>query len=101
MSETGHRDPHAPTPREGPPGSGPGEPPVRVVVDGVPPKRPFVRRVLRWVLFLGIAAANVAVAAAIGAYLYFSRGLPDLPTPQEYRPPIITEVVSSDGQIAG
>ena len=101
MSETGHRDPPAPPHAEGPSGAGAAEPPVRVVVDGVPPRRPFARRVLRWTLFLGIAAANVAVAAAIGGYLFFSRGLPDLPTPQEYRPPIITEVVSSDGQIAG
>jgi penicillin-binding protein 1A len=103
VSEIGQTDPPAP-PDPGAP-SAPGEaaapPPVRVVVDGLPPRRPPLRRALRWALFLAIAAVNVAAAGAVAAYLYFSRGLPDLPTVGSYRPPIITEVVSADGQIAG
>jgi len=72
-----------------------------MVVDGLPPRRPLGRRALRWLLFLGIAVGNVALAAGIAAYLYFARGLPELPAIDSYRPPIITEVISADGQISG
>jgi penicillin-binding protein 1A len=89
MSETGD-----PTKR-------PDEPPPRVVLDGLPPRGSLRRRVLRWALFAAIAAVNAAVVLAIGAYVYFSRGLPDIPTLDEYRPPIVTEMVSADGQLAG
>jgi penicillin-binding protein 1A len=78
-----------------------GRPPVRVVLDGVPPAQPLWRRILRWALFAGIGLANVAVGAGVAGYLYFSRGLPEIPTVALYRPPIITEVISADGQIAG
>jgi penicillin-binding protein 1A len=80
---------------------GAGAPPARVVMDGLPPERPLSRRALRWALFAAIGALNVAAAAAVVAYFLFSRGLPQIPTLDEYRPPIITEVISSDGQIAG
>ena len=74
---------------------------VRVVVDGLPPKRPLMRAALRWGLFLAIGVVNLAIAGLVAGYLYFSRGLPDIPSPEQYRPPLITEVISSDGQIAG
>ena len=92
MSETRDTDPQD---------AAAGPPPVRVVVDGLPPRGPLLRQALRWALFLAIAAVNAAIVAAVGGYLYFSRGLPEIPTLAQYRPPIITEVVSSDGQIAG
>src|SRR5512143_91563 len=99
MSDAGQAPPDpAPPPR---PPAAEVAPPIRVVVDGLPPKRPLLRRALRWAVFLGIFAANVAIAAAVASYLYFARGLPEIPTLDEYRPPIITEVVSSDGQISG
>jgi penicillin-binding protein 1A len=104
MSDETPTDPRDPEEGQGPVPAPPDAvptPPVRVVVDGLPPKPPLLRRALRWALFLAIAAANVAVAAGIGAYVYFSRNLPEIPNVDEYRPPIITEVVSSDGQIAG
>jgi penicillin-binding protein 1A len=72
-----------------------------VVLDGLPPERPLVRRLLRWGIFLAIAAVNAGVLAAVAGYLYFSRGLPEIPTLDQYRPPIITEMISADGQIAG
>src|SRR6266545_2684499 len=105
MSDTGHRDPEASGAggsggREGAARVSPRED-VRVVVDGLPPKRPLSRRALRWALFLAIGLVNLAIAGLVAGYLYFSRGLPDIPTLEEYRPPIITEVISSDGQIAG
>ncbi len=94
-------DPQPPTEPGAEPRAGTGAPPVRVVMDGLPPKRPLSRRALRWALFAAIAAVNVAAVAAVVAYFLFSRGLPQIPTLDEYRPPIITEVISSDGQIAG
>ncbi len=85
-----------------PSGAEPAEPrQVRIVVDGVPPPPPLKQRLLRWALFLAIGAANATVLLVVVAYLYFSRGLPEIPTIDQYRPPIITEMISSDGQIAG
>lgn len=74
--------------------------PTRVVVTPTRPRPPW-RRALRWALFLLLALANVGIAGAVGAWIYFSRGLPDIPDLDQYRPPIITEVVSSDGSLAG
>ncbi|HEX9400952.1 MAG TPA: PBP1A family penicillin-binding protein [Anaeromyxobacter sp.] len=100
MSDTGQRDPEASGA-----GRAQGQPdeaaPVRVVVDGLPPKRPLLQRAARWALFLAIGVVNLAVAGLVAGYFYFSRGLPDIPTLEQYRPPIVTEVISSDGQIAG
>jgi penicillin-binding protein 1A len=75
--------------------------PPRVVLDGLPPRRPLGRFLLRWALFLAIGAVNLALLAGIVGYVHFSRGLPELPSLQSYRPPIITEMVSGDGQIVG
>jgi len=100
MTETGPRNPepsHAPGERR----EHTGAPAVRVVMDGLPPKRPLAHRALRWLVFVGIAAVNLGVAGLVAAYFWFSRGLPEIPTLDQYRPPIITEFISSDGQIAG
>jgi penicillin-binding protein 1A len=72
-----------------------------VVLDGLPPKRPLGRQLLRLGLFLAIGLVNAALVAGVVGYLYFSRNLPELPTLESYRPPVITEMVSADGQIAG
>jgi penicillin-binding protein 1A len=85
-------------PTKGPPAE---EPPARVVLDGLPPRRPLSRRAAKWALFVAIGAANAALAAAIAGYVHFSRGLPELPTVESYRPPIVTEAISEDGQVAG
>jgi len=95
MSENGEN------PTKPAPGGPDGRPPARVVLDGLPPRRPLGREVLRWALFLAIGLVNAGVVAAVAGYLYFARGLPELPTLASYRPPIITEMVSGDGQIAG
>lgn len=84
---------------------GPGEPgappPPRLVLEGVPPPGPRWRRVLRWSLFGLVVAVNLGLALLVGLWLHFARNLPEIPSVEGYRPPIITEVVSSDGQIAG
>jgi penicillin-binding protein 1A len=36
----------------------------------------------------------------VAVWIHFARGLPEPPTVEGYRPPIITELVSADGQIA-
>src|SRR6266511_3655531 len=100
MSDTGERDRDPSGGREGAARVSPRED-VRVVVDGLPPKRSLMRAALRWGLFLAIGVVNLAIARLVAGYLYFSRGLPDIPSPEQYRPPLITEVISSDGQIAG
>src|SRR5512138_109903 len=88
-----------------PGGKAPGEHPEparrRLVLDGVPEEQPLARRAGRWAVFAAIGAANATVAAFVAGYLYFSRGLPEIPSVDRYRPPIITEVISEDGQIAG
>ena len=56
---------------------------------------------LRVALILALVAVAGAAAVAAAGWTYFSRGLPDLPTVERYRPPIVTEVISADGQLAG
>jgi len=79
----------------------PAEPPHRVVLDGLPPQPPIHRRILRWVLFLAIGVLNAGILAVLAAWVHFSQGLPSVPSLAQYRPPIITEMVSADGQIVG
>jgi penicillin-binding protein 1A len=79
----------------------PPPPPERVVLQGLPPRQPFWRRLARWALFAAIGLLNAGLIGGIALYAWFSRGLPSVPTLEEYRPPVITEMVSADGQIAG
>jgi penicillin-binding protein 1A len=74
--------------------------PARVVLDDLP-RRSLARRALRWIVFLVIVCFNAALATLVVGYVRFSRGLPDIPALERYRPPIVTEMVSSDGQLAG
>jgi penicillin-binding protein 1A len=76
-------------------------PPEHVVLEGLPPQRPLWRRLARWALFLAVGGVNAGLLGSVGAYAWFSRGLPSIPSLADYRPPVITEMVSADGQIAG
>jgi penicillin-binding protein 1A len=73
----------------------------KLVLDGVPPKRPW------WVLLLKIGAwasltgATAVVIAALGIYYHYSKGLPDIPKVDQYWPPIVTEVYTDDAVLAG
>ena len=73
---------------------------ARVVLDGLP-RRSLARRALRWLLFLAIGCVNAALLVLIAGYVHFARGLPDIPTLARYRPPIVTRMISADGQLAG
>ena len=88
------------TPESPPPVPGATGLPSRVVLDGLP-RRSLTRRALRWGLFLLIACVNAAAVALVAGYVHYARGLPDIPSLERYRPPIITEMISGDGQIAG
>ena len=79
----------APTPRES------------LVLDGMPPRRPAWRTALRWFLFVALVLVNAAVAVFIGGWLWLSRGLPSVETLAAYRPPVVTEITSSDGAVVG
>ena len=91
----------------GPPGAGRAAgaadqvPPRRLRLTGLPPEGPRWRRALRWLLYGALVAANLLLAGLVAAWLHFASGLPDLPSVEGYRPPIVTEVISADGQIAG
>src|SRR5689334_22524943 len=74
-------------------GGGPTPPPPR--------RRSLLARLLAWGFAFVLLVAAAAGVAAVLAYRHFSRGLPDIPTLAEYRPPVVTELVSSDGQVAG
>jgi len=41
------------------------------------------------------------VALLAAAWFHYAHGLPELPSIEGYRPPIVTEAISADGQIAG
>ncbi|HEU4383380.1 MAG TPA: PBP1A family penicillin-binding protein [Anaeromyxobacteraceae bacterium] len=93
-----------PTPEGPSPPAAPGpesRPPERVVLQGLPPRQSPGRRLARWALFAAIGLLNAGLLGGLALYAWFSRGLPSVPTLAEYRPPIITEMVSADGQIAG
>ena len=87
--------PGAPPPTEDP------QPAPRLVLTGLPPPRPRWQEVLRWTLFGGILLFNGGVLLVATLWIHFAKGLPDLPSVEGYRPPIITEAISADGQIAG
>ncbi len=73
----------------------------RLVLTGLPPPRPSWKAALRWGLFAAIVVVNLGVAVVTVAWFHYAKGLPDLPSIEGYRPPIITETISADGQIAG
>ncbi len=77
------------------------QPPERLVLCDLPPRRPWWRQALRWSLFALLGLVNAGLLAGGAAWAYFARDLPSVPTLAEYRPPVVTELVTSDGQVAG
>ncbi|RKG74346.1 penicillin-binding protein 1A [Corallococcus terminator] len=73
----------------------------KLVLDGVPPKRNILVRLLKLTAVLGLMGATAAVLAVVGAYYIFSDGLPAIPKVDEYWPPIVTEVYTDDAVLAG
>lgn len=73
----------------------------KLVLDGVPPKRPLWVRLLKFVAWAGLTGATAAVIAVAGVYYHYSHGLPDIPKVDQYWPPIVTEVYTDDAVLAG
>jgi penicillin-binding protein 1A len=67
-----------------------------------PPRRRHLLARLLVAFFVLVAIVALAgAAAAVVGYRHFARGLPDIPSLAEYRPPVVTEIVSADGALAG
>jgi penicillin-binding protein 1A len=64
-------------------------------------RRSLLFRLALWGAFGLLCLALAGAVAAVVAYRHFARGLPDVPSLAEYRPPIVTELISADGQLAG
>ena len=79
----------------------PAPPGQKLVLDGVPPRRSWWRSALRWTAFLGLALANAALVAAVAGYFWLSGDLPSVESLADYRPPVVSELVSADGQVVG
>src|SRR5512137_2615036 len=79
----------------------PTPPSKKLVLDGRPPPRPWWRSVLRWSVFLLLALGNAALVAGVAGFLWLSRDLPAVESLAAYRPPVVSEIVSADGQVVG
>jgi penicillin-binding protein 1A len=73
----------------------------KLVLDGVPPKRPIWVRLLKFAAWATLTGATAAVIALAGIYYHYSQGLPDIPKVDQYWPPIVTEVYTDDAVLAG
>ncbi len=54
-----------------------------------------------FLLCLFIIGAGTVLGAAVGAYKYFSRDLPRIATMKDYRPALVSQVFSVDGDLIG
>ncbi|WP_407653758.1 penicillin-binding protein 1A [Archangium lipolyticum] len=73
----------------------------KLVLDGVPPKRRWWVRLLKFAAWATLTGATAAAVAVVGVYYHFSQGLPEIPKVDQYWPPIVTEVYTDDAVLAG
>ncbi len=62
-------------------------------------KKSLLTILTRTLLALGLLGLLLAILIPVGAYLYISKSLPKVDTLADYRPPIITRVLSDDGSV--
>src|SRR5512137_1203207 len=79
----------------------PTPPSKKLVLDGRPPPRPWWRSALRWTVFLLLVLDTAGLVAAVAGYFWISGDLPSVESLAEYRPPVVSEIVSADGQLVG
>ncbi|MBM4309807.1 MAG: PBP1A family penicillin-binding protein [Deltaproteobacteria bacterium] len=60
-----------------------------------------MKKLLIILLCLFVISVLAALGAAVGAYKYFSRDLPRIATMKDYRPALVSQVFSEDGQLIG
>ena len=65
------------------------------------PRRSWKIRLLKVALFLGLLLLTAGAAVGAGLYWHYGKGLPEVPDPEAYYPPILTEVYTDDGVLAG
>jgi penicillin-binding protein 1A len=70
-----------------------------LVLRGVRLRTPLWVRPLQLLLLLSLGGVVAAVCAAFVLYVRFSRDLPSIPTVQDYRPPLLSELRTWDGRI--
>src|ERR1700704_3535733 len=73
----------------------------KLVLEGVAPKRGWKKRTAILVAWAALTGGTGMLVVFAGLYYRFSRGLPDIPSVEDYRPPIITEVFTDDAVLAG
>jgi penicillin-binding protein 1A len=75
--------------------------PSKLVLDGVRPKRSWRVRLLMIGTFLTLCGAVAAAVGVVTLYYIYSRGLPEIPRVDEYRPAVLSELLTDDGVLAG
>ncbi len=65
------------------------------------PQRRWWKALLKLAGFLGLTAATAGLFGFAAASWLYSDGLPDIPRVDAYRPPILSEVYTGDGVLAG
>ncbi|OJH40140.1 penicillin-binding protein 1A [Cystobacter ferrugineus] len=73
----------------------------KLVLDGVPPKRVWWVRLLKFAAWATLTGATAAGVTGFALYYHFSDGLPDIPQVHRYWPPITSEVFTDDAVLAG
>ncbi len=63
------------------------------------PKKSLLPISIRVLLGLGVVGLLLAIIVPIGTYFYLSKSLPRVDTLADYRPPIITRVLSDEGEV--
>src|SRR5919198_5702585 len=74
--------------------------PSKLVLDGVRPKRSWRVRLLMIGTFLALCGVTGAAVGVVTIYYLYSRGLPDIPRVDEYRPAVLSELLTDDGVLA-
>jgi penicillin-binding protein 1A len=73
----------------------------KLVLRGVRPARSWPVRLLMIAAFLTLCGGTAATVAVVTVYYIYSRGLPEIPRVDEYRPAVLSEVLTDDEVLAG
>lgn len=74
---------------------------TRLQLRGVPPRPRWWVTGLKVLGWLALTAATASAIAVLGIYYKYSQGLPEIPRVDQYWPPIVSEVYTDDGVLAG
>lgn len=73
----------------------------RLELGDIPPRRSWKWRLAKVAGWLVLVGGTAVAVAGLGIYYRFSEGLPEIPEVDRYWPPILSEVYSDDGVLAG